>query len=99
MAILKWDGLSDAMEILEALLSFVSKDELELAKTTSYGDFGKYLQKFYNNRASGNDQYIVESFNGGSNKLYVNLKNKKITYELTWNKAAKLLHKYLHEGK
>lgn len=96
MAITKWDGTSDAAHILEVLLLFINDNDLELAKATSYGDFGKYLQKHYNNRGSGNDQYVIESFNGGSNKLYIRLDKEKVTYELTWNKAAKLIHKHLH---
>ncbi len=93
MAITKWDGTSDAAHILEVLLLFIDDDDLELAKTTSYGDFGKYLQKHYRSCGAGNSQY---SAIGKGNKCEVTLKQQRITYELTWNKAAKLLHRHLH---
>ena len=93
--IVKWDGASDADKILEALMPLIDDEDLKLAKTTSYGDFGKYLQKHYRSCGAGNSQY---SAIGNGSKLHVTLKQRNITYEMTWNKAAKLLHSSLMKG-
>ena len=93
--IVKWDGASDADKILEALMPLMDDEALKLAKTTSYGDFGKYLQKHYRSCGAGNSQF---SAIGKGNKCEVTLKQQRITYEITWNKVAKLLHGSLVKG-
>lgn len=93
MAITKWDGVTDADEILKALMFFIDEDDEAKALTTSYGDFGKYLQKTYKGSAAGNSEICIESFKGNPR---ITLKKKNISYQLTWNKAAKLIHKHLH---
>lgn len=89
----KWDGVTDADEILKALLLLIDEEDEAKALTTSYGDFGKYLQKLYKGSGAGNGDFTVESFKGNPR---VTLKKKAISYQLTWNKAAKLIHGYLH---
>ena len=90
----KWDGVTDADEILKALLFFVYDRDLELCSTTSYGDYGKYLCKQYKCLGAGNGvTYVIQ---GGAKYVDVTLIKKNIRYELTWNKAAKLIHEYLH---
>lgn len=93
METLKWDGTTDADEILKALLLLIDEEDEAKALTTSYGDFGKYLQKLYKGSGAGNGDFTVESFKGNPR---VTLKKKAISYQLTWNKAAKLIHNYLH---
>ena len=90
----KWDGVTDADEILKALLLLIDEEDEAKALTTSYGDFGKYLQKLYKGSGAGNGDVTVESFKGNPR---VTLKKKAISYQLTWNKAAKLIHGYLHK--
>lgn len=95
MEIKKWDGVADADDILKVLLFFVDEEDEAKALTTSYGDFGKHLQKKYRGSAAGNSAVIIESFKGNPR---ITLKKKNVAYQLTWNKAAKLIHKHLHEG-
>lgn len=94
MEVIKWDGVSDADLILKTLLFFIDEEDEEKALKTSYGDFGKYLQKMYRGSGAGNGELSVESFKGNPR---ITLKKKGIAYQLTWNKAAKLIHKHLHE--
>lgn len=61
---------------------------------TVYEIDGKYLQKLYKGSGAGNGDFTVESFKGNPR---VTLKKKVISYQLTWNKAAKLIHGYLHK--
>ena len=90
MEIVKWDGVTDADEILKALLFFVYDRDLKLCNTTSYGDYGKYLCKHYKCLEAGNGRkYVIQ---GGAKYVDVTLIKKNISYELTWNKAAKLIH-------
>lgn len=95
MEIKKWDGVTDADDILKALLFFIDEEGEAKALTTSYGDFGKYLQKMYRGSGAGNGDISVESFKCN---LRITLKKKNAAYQLTWNKAAKLIHKHLYEG-
>lgn len=94
MQVLKWDGTSDSDEILKALLLLIDEEDEAKALTTSYGDYGKYLQKLYKGSGAGNGEVSVESFKGNPR---VTIRKKGIAYQLTWNKAAKLLHGYLKE--
>ena len=96
MVVSKWDGVIDADEILKALLLLIDEEDEAKALTTSYGDFGKYLQKMYRGTGAGNGDFSIESFKGNPG---ITLKKKNIAYQLTWNKAAKLIHKHMHEGK
>ena len=41
MEIKKWDGVTDADELLKALLFFIDEEDEAKALTTSYGDFWK----------------------------------------------------------
>lgn len=93
MEIKKWDGVADTDDILKALLFFIDEEDEAKALTTSYGDFGKYLQKMYKGSGAGNSDISVESFKGNPR---ITLKKKNVAYQLTWNKAAKLIHQYLH---
>ena len=92
---IKWDGVTDADEILKALLLLIDEEDEAKALTTSYGDFGKYLEKLYKNAGSGDGTYSVQCFKGNPE---VTLIKKGITYKITWNKAAKLIHTHLKEA-
>ena len=94
METLKWDGVTDADDILKALLFFVYDRDLELCNTTSYGDYGKYLCKHYKCLGAGNGgTYVIQ---GGAKYVDVTLIKKNIRYSLTWNKAAKLIHQHFN---
>lgn len=95
MEVKKWDGITDADELLKVLMFFVDEEDEVKALNTSYGDFGKHLQKKYRGSAAGNSAVSIESFKGNPR---ITLKKKNVSYQLTWNKAAKLIHKHLHEG-
>ena len=94
---LKWDGVTHSTEVLKALLFFVDGEDKEYAITTSYGDFGKYLQKKYKNMGKGNGG--VHSVFGWAKNVEVTLCKLNVRYEITWNKAAKLIHKHLKGDK
>lgn len=95
MEIKKWDGITDADDILKALLYFISDEDLKRCINISYGDYGKYLQKQYKDRGAGNGG--IYTIQGDTKYVDVTIHEKKIRYSLTWNKAAKLIHKHLHE--
>ena len=61
MAVIKWDGVTDADLILKALLFFIDEEDEEKALKTSYGDFGKYLQKMYRGSGAGNGDINYQS--------------------------------------
>lgn len=96
MEIKKWDGVTDADDILKALLYFIRDEDLKRCIGTSYGDYGKYLCKHYRYRGAGNGG--IYTIQGDTKYVDVTIHKKKIRYSLTWNKAAKLIHKHLHEG-
>lgn len=54
MEIKKWDGVTDADDILKALLYFIRDEDLKRCIGTSYGDYGKYLCKHYKYQGAGN---------------------------------------------
>lgn len=81
-----WDGKSDKAEITDALLIGLSVADVFKAGKLVYGDFGKYLEKTYKNSGGGNSHYSVDWLN----KVIVGIPNGK-SYELAYNKAAKLI--------
>lgn len=91
---MKWDGESHIPELLEALLYFIDDDDIEPAMSMSYGDYGNYLKKKHRNGGCGYSKFHIF---GTTTHIKVELNELGISYEITWNKAAKLLHKHLHE--
>lgn len=94
METVKWDGVTDSIKILEALLLFVDDEDLAIGKVKSYGDFGRDLKKKHMNNGINRDDYGIFA---RSDRIEVTVNEVNKRYTLTWNKAAKLLHKYLHE--
>ena len=81
-------------EVLEALLFFIDEDDIASALAKSYGDFGNDLRKAHRNESAGNSKYHIT---GKNTKVEIELHEYGgATYELTWNKAAKAIHTYLH---
>ena len=93
MVTVKWDGATDTEEILAALLYFINDEDRASCLAKSYGDFGKDLRKAHMNGGKGNGEYNIF---GWSDRVEVTISSKNIRYKLTWNKAAKLIHKHLH---
>lgn len=91
---IKWDGESHIPELLEALLYFIDDDDIVPAMSMSYGDYGNYLKKKHRNGGCGYSKFHIF---GTTTHIKVELNELGISYEITWNKAAKLLHKHLHE--
>lgn len=94
MEYIKWDGESHIPELLEALLYFIDDDDIEPAMRMSYGDYGNYLKKKHRNGGRGYSKFHIF---GTTTQIKVDLNELGISYEITWNKAAKLLRKHLHE--
>lgn len=99
---IKWDGTSPIMHemlIKEALIGekgFFSEDEIRLAKQTSYGDLAELLKK--NHKAEGNHGRCGDyPVSGSPAAVTVHLPELEIQYEMTWNKAAKAVHRWVHE--
>lgn len=93
MNIEKWDGITDADLIFDALTHFISKSDVEAGLCRSYGDFGNDIHRKYSNSVgTDNENYKVAGYN---NRIEVEIVKKNIVYVVTWNKAAKLIHKRL----
>lgn len=95
----KWDGSTNLREILKALLYYIDEDDKTSALAKSYGDLANDLRKAHRHMSTGNSEFRVEGHN-----MHVTITLHQyggVEYELTWNKAAKLLHTYYHkkEGK
>lgn len=86
----KWDGITDSEAILEALLYFIDEEDVAAGLSTSYGDFGKKLKKSYGKSGCGNGGGF--SIKGTNKGVRISFLCKHVEYELTWNKAAKLIH-------
>lgn len=96
MSAIKWDGVTRAADIARVLAKFISDEDKRRARTMAYGDFGKSLKKRHG-----------ECFHGGNvGDDLVDTDSKGVTvtfdfsdggdaYELTWNKAAKLICEYI----
>jgi len=92
-----WDGKSPIdheLAVKMTLLHFITPEERELAAHTSYGDLGRKLKKSHGSRFHGGsyDKCIVQS---DIKTITVSVDNAK--YEMTWNKAAKAIHRWVHE--
>ena len=81
-------------ELLKALLYYIDEDDIASALARSYGDFGQDLRKAHRYESAGNEKYHIT---GKNTKVIIELHEYGGTeYELSWNKAAKMLHEYLH---
>jgi DNA repair exonuclease SbcCD ATPase subunit len=94
----KWNGVTRAADIARVLIKFISEEDRRIARTRAYGDVGQYLKKRHG-----------ECFHGGSvGDDMVQTDSKGVTvefdfvdggdaYELTWNKAAKLICGHIYD--
>ena len=97
---IKWDGTSpiDHEPIIKtALLSYITAEEKEKAAIISYGDLGGILKKSHGSSFHGGSygECIIQSDIKG---VTVNILDLNIKYEMTWNKAAKAIHRWIKES-
>ena len=96
---IKWDGTSplDHEPIVKiALLSYITDEEKQTAMTTSYGDLGDILKKNHGSNFHGGT-YGECIVNGDAKGVVIDTDDLHVTYEMTWNKAAKAIHRWVHE--
>ena len=96
---IKWDGTSpiDHEPIIKtALLRYITDEEKEKAATISYGDLGEIMKKNHGRSYHGGSygECIIQSDTKG---VTVNIPDLNIKYEMTWNKAAKAIHRWVRE--
>ena len=96
---IKWDGVSpiDHEPIVRtALLSYITDEEKLKATTTSYGDLGDILKKNHGSQYHGGTygECIVK---GDTKGVVIDITDLQVKYEMTWNKAAKAIHRWVHE--
>lgn len=105
----KWDGITRAADIARVLIKFIISEDrnaartLDMARTMAYGDFGRYLEKRYEERfhggcvsvAIGDD--FVQTDSKGVTVTFDFRDGDDEAYKLTWNKAAKLICEHIDE--
>ena len=96
MKVIKWDGSSHKQELTAALMWYIDDEDKELAKHTSYGDLGKALQKKHGAIFRGYVNKDIADITGEPSKITIAPGKLHVSYVLTWNKAAKLIHEYIN---
>ena len=96
MEVIKWDGSSHKQELTAALMWYIDDEDKELAKHTSYGDLGKALQKKHGASFHGAVNSDIADITGETSKITIAPSKLHVSYVLTWNKAAKLIHEYIN---
>lgn len=92
MEIIKWDEKAHSQYkplVTDALMQYISNDEKGKAAKISYGDFGKMLAKNHGSHGISTDSVRVE---GRAQGVRIYLYDLSTEIEMTWNKAAKLIH-------
>lgn len=97
MEIIKWDEKAHSQYkplVTDALMQYISNDEKGKAAKISYGDFGKMLAKNHGIRCHGRSRYKTDSgrVEGCAQGVRIYLYDLSTEIEMTWNKAAKLIH-------
>lgn len=96
MSAIKWDGKERANDIAKVLMRFISDEDKHIARTRAYGDFGRHLQERHGKSFHGGnvDDDMVQTDSKGVTVTFDFLDDGD-AYELTWNKAAKLISEYI----
>ena len=94
----KWDGVTRAADIARVLIKFVSDEDRRMAKVMAYGDVGRLLKKRHGECFHGGSvgEDMVESNSNGVTVKF-DFCDGGDAYELTWNKAAKLICEHIDE--
>ncbi len=82
--------------IKQALLWYITDEEKELASRVSYGDLGKILAENHGKHCGGKG---CDDFTVFGNRKGVRVVRGKDVAELTWNKAAKIIHGECMQGR
>lgn len=91
----KFDGRY-GQTIADALVQYITVEERRQAGHISYGDLGNMMKK--NHAPSAHGQTTTTGFVAGSGRgVEVTINDLHTCFELTWNKAAKLVHEYIKE--
>lgn len=94
----KWDGVTRAADIARVLIKFISDEDRRMAKVMAYGDVGRLLKKRHGECFHGGsvgDDMVESNSNGVTVKF--DFCDGGDAYELTWNKAAKLICERIDE--
>ena len=81
----------DMNEVMCGLLAYISEGDKAAGAKMSYGDFGKHLAQEYGRYYRGCTNLNGCTINGKPSKVQI-VTFEGTEYELTWNKAAKLIH-------
>lgn len=97
---IKWYGTSsiDHEPIIKAaLLRYITDEEKRKASTISYGDLGEMLKKNHGRSYHGGSygEAIIQCDTKGVTVIITDL---SIKYEMTWNKVAKAIHRWIKES-
>ena len=94
----KWDGVTRAADIARVLIKFISDEDKRMARVMAYGDVGRQLKKRHGECFRGGtvgDDMVESNSNGVTVKF--NFIDGGDAYELTWNKAAKLICEHIYD--
>lgn len=94
----KWNGVTRAEDIARVLIKFISDEDRRMAKVMAYGDVGRLLKKRHGECFHGGsvgDDMVESNSNGVTVKF--DFCDGGDAYELTWNKAAKLICEHIDE--
>ncbi len=94
----KWDGVTRAADIARVLIKFISDEDKRMARVMAYGDVGRQLKKRHGECFRGGtvgDDMVESNSNGVTVKF--NFIDGGDAYELTWNKAAKLICEHIDD--
>lgn len=94
----KWDGVTRAANIARVLIKFISEADRHMARVMAYGDVGRQLKKRHGECFHGGsvgDDMVESNSNGVTVKF--DFCDGGDAYELTWNKAAKLICEHIDE--
>ena len=87
----------DINEVACAMLAYIGEQDRQAGAKMSYGDFGKLLQKNHGKNSHGG-AYDDCTIYGRADKIRITTLSGN-EYELTWNKAAKLIHGVIRRAK
>ncbi len=92
---IRWDGEQDAEIIKDALLSFLSKEELGQATRLNNGDFSEMIRKAHRNHSTNSNSHNV-LVTGHFDKLTVTMQDATV-YDMTWSIAARHVREWMAE--
>lgn len=95
----KWDGVTRAADIARVLIKFISDADRRMARVMAYGDFGRSIQKRHGgcHRGASVGDDMVDADMKGITVTFDFADDGDEAYELTWNKAAKLICEHIDE--